>query len=224
MSFSKLPKEIKVKIFDLLSIGSRYNASLVWEDMADYTWRSILEYKESLIPLSGHCQQINKLHDLEVFGVLAYADHLEWNIAHVELFGFFIIEFTIKDIDISTVPKNIVKSLLAELDSENLILENVTGFCYTYLESMNCENLSLISMPISSTIVNQDVHFHGHRLKLKGIIGGDLAGFLNRIYCRCLEIENMSLVRYETRVLASMLKGRRVCKLEFVDSGVVLRT
>ena len=35
-------------------------------------------------------------------------------------------------------------------------------------------------------IVNQDVHFHGHRLKLKGIIGGDLAGFLNRIYCRCL--------------------------------------
>ena len=188
MSFSKLPKEIKVKIFDLLSIGSRYNASLVWEDMADYTWRSILEYKESLtpLPINRLTLQINKLNDLEVFGVLAYADHLEWNIAHVELFGFFIIQFTIKDIDISTVPKNIVKSLLAELDCVHLILENVTGFCYTYLESMNCENLSLISMPISSTIVNQDVHFHGHRLKLKGIIGGDVAGFLNRIFCRCL--------------------------------------
>ena len=39
-NFSMLPLEIKVKIFNMLNVSSRYNASLVWEEMGDEIWRS----------------------------------------------------------------------------------------------------------------------------------------------------------------------------------------
>jgi len=42
MSFIILPPEIKVKIFNMVSIGSLYNASLVWkedQDMANEVWK-----------------------------------------------------------------------------------------------------------------------------------------------------------------------------------------
>ena len=41
MSFSILPKEIKFEILNYLSIGSRYNASLVWQETMDETRRFI---------------------------------------------------------------------------------------------------------------------------------------------------------------------------------------
>ena len=46
MSFSKLPKEIKVYIFNMLSISNRYNASLVWKEMTFETWRFIPTVEE----------------------------------------------------------------------------------------------------------------------------------------------------------------------------------
>ena len=46
MSFSILPEEIKVKIFNMLSLWDRYNASIVWEEMAYETWRKIPSHED----------------------------------------------------------------------------------------------------------------------------------------------------------------------------------
>ena len=176
-----------MKIFDLLSIGSRYNTSLVWEDMTDHTWRKILEYKESFAPVHyAPYQQIDKLNDPELVGVLAHAEHQDQdrNLDLVELFGSIILEFTIRNIDISSVPENIVKSFLNKLLFVSVILKNVTGFCCSNLESMKCLNLSLVNMAIP-TIVTQNIRFNGRTLKLKGV-SGDVGGFLKRISCICL--------------------------------------
>ena len=62
MSFSILPEEIQIKILNMLTIGSRYNASLVWEELVYETMRSI--------PKDG--KLIRKLKD--GFGVLRNRD------------------------------------------------------------------------------------------------------------------------------------------------------
>ena len=43
MSFKILPIEIKAKILEMLSIGDGFNASLVWEEMAEEIRRHIHE-------------------------------------------------------------------------------------------------------------------------------------------------------------------------------------
>ena len=146
--------------------------------------RKILEYKESFAPVHGSYQQIDKLDDLELVGVLACAEHQDQDRLPVELFGLIILEFTIKNLDISSVPENIVKSFLNKLLYVSVILENVTGFRCSYLESMKCLNLSLVNMSIP-TIVTQNIRFNGRTLKLIGV-SGDVGGFLNRISCLCL--------------------------------------
>ena len=79
MNFSTLPEEIKIKIFNLLNIGSRFNASLVWEEMAEMTWKSISVDEE----LTNRLEDTNnktRLEDVETAGVLAFTDHLESNL------------------------------------------------------------------------------------------------------------------------------------------------
>ena len=69
MTFSILPEEIKIKIFNMLGIGSRYNASLVWEEMTTETWKSIPT--EGLISrLTQQNETICNLDDFEAAGVL----------------------------------------------------------------------------------------------------------------------------------------------------------
>lgn len=53
MSFTLLPFEIKIKIFNTLSLWDRYNASLVWEEMSYETWRSIPTIEEFISKLTG---------------------------------------------------------------------------------------------------------------------------------------------------------------------------
>ena len=74
MSFSILSIEIKVKIFKLLDIGSRYNACLVWKEMTDETWRSI-PYNRALTRRLK--KGVTNLGDLEIAGVLAHAGRLD---------------------------------------------------------------------------------------------------------------------------------------------------
>ena len=70
MSFSLLPEEIKIIIFNLLDLGSRYNASLVWEEMATETLKSV---PKSLCHLKRNYGIIDNTHDLEIAGVLTSA-------------------------------------------------------------------------------------------------------------------------------------------------------
>ena len=53
MSFSILPDEIKIKIFNMLSLIERYNASLVWEEMVYETWRSLPSTEDFIRKVTG---------------------------------------------------------------------------------------------------------------------------------------------------------------------------
>ena len=118
MNFSMLPLEIKIKIFRMLSIGSRYNASLVWEEMTAETWKSIPAVDQLITNLGlddhqadNEWHRITNLDDLETAGVLASAGHLN-------LFK----KFFIYDIDVSNIPVNIVNNLM----------KNGRGFLWLY--------------------------------------------------------------------------------------------
>ena len=73
MSFSVLPTEIKLKIFKMLDIGSRYIARLVWEEMMDETLKSI----PSDPMLVGKLKKKVTEHNLETAGVLALESRLD---------------------------------------------------------------------------------------------------------------------------------------------------
>ena len=73
MSFSVLPTEIKLKIFKMLDIGSRYIARLVWEEMTDETLKSI----PSDPMLGGKLKKKVTEHNLETAGVLTPEGRLD---------------------------------------------------------------------------------------------------------------------------------------------------
>ena len=81
MDFSQLPYLPKRKIFKMLSIGSRYNASLVWKEMAEETLRYILlsnsEFTTKLNNLYIDYLEIVNLECLETAGVFAEVGRLD---------------------------------------------------------------------------------------------------------------------------------------------------
>ena len=121
MSFSILPKDIKFEILNYLSIGSRYNASLVWQETMDETRRFIPTNEEVMEMLKVGANEYMRygvnseednnddddtyfrfetLEDLERAGVVATAGHLN-SVRHTVLEG----------IDVTSLPTNIVNSL-----------------------------------------------------------------------------------------------------------------
>ena len=82
MNFSDLPDVPRRKIFKymkMLSIGNRYNASLVWQEMVDDIQRSIPPVEEFVKPfLHGNdvILNVDSLEDVETAGVLASTGHL----------------------------------------------------------------------------------------------------------------------------------------------------
>ena len=85
MSFTVLPPEIKLKIFKMLDIGSRYISRLVWEEMTDETLKSI----PSDPMLGGKLKKKVTEHNLETAGVLAPEGRLdsvdELNLSDIDL-------------------------------------------------------------------------------------------------------------------------------------------
>ena len=78
MSFSILPLEIKIKIFGLLGIGSRYNASLVWKEMTHETLR--------LVPTEGRLNKRlkylirnDKIYDLDDLETAGFFFGFHWS-------------------------------------------------------------------------------------------------------------------------------------------------
>jgi len=142
MSFSELPEEIKFKILKMLSVGSRYNASLVWEELADETWRSIPTIEEfSKMRTNSYCNHIEnkilkifKTDDLEMAGVLASAGHLD------SLEGMMINGCNY--VDLTSIPFNIVNSLFKVVRNE-LNLVGAAGFCFAMLDDINCKTIKL---------------------------------------------------------------------------------
>ena len=155
MSFSILPFEIKIKIFNMLSIGSRYNASQVWEEMAEETYKSIPTDGDGLIRRLTNkegtdtyyqTKKIPKIHiakvdDLELSGVLALTGHLE-----------LVEDLTFSNFDFSSSPSNIVNGLTKIVTGTLAFTNYVTGLCSSMMENINCKGLYIYKMTVPAQI------------------------------------------------------------------------
>jgi len=203
MSFSILPEEIKIEIFNLLSISNRYNASLVWREMSYETWRSIPtveELKRRLTDKFGRIA-IQNLNDLETAGVLASAGYLE---------PLTDLHVLIRFIDVTNVPFNIVNSI-AKVATSFLVLKKVTGLNLPMLKNLNCEELRLQDLP-APLHLNQDISVNGKVTLIK--VSGDISEFLDNITCEDLQFHAMKLNNCDVWSLTKML-NRRVRNLTF---------
>jgi len=210
-TFSMLPLEIKVKIFGMLSVGSRYNASFVWEEMEDETWRSISTEREftrkfedtgsfsfKMGESTGTSWSISNLEDLETVGVLATEENLD-PVDRLELYS----------VDVSNVPSNILCSL-AKIVGKELYLNNVRGFCISMLKIVkDLRHFSVKNMSVKA--LKQDICVDGD-VSLSNICG-DVCGLLDSIKCDKLEISYLKLNTNETKSLTKMLT-KRVRSLE----------
>ena len=166
MSFSMLPKEIKVHIFNMLSISNRYNASLVWKEMTYETWRSIPtveELKRKITNEEGKMYVIQSLDDLETAGILASAGNLE-----------SLNKLDIQFIDVTNVPINIFNSL-AKVVKYLLYLKGVTGLNLSMLKNLNFDKLWINNMPVPAHL-NQDISVNGE-VRLANV-SGDISELL----------------------------------------------
>ena len=168
-NFSMLPLEIKVKIFNMLNVSSRYNASLVWEEMGDEIWRSFptergwtRKFEETgsfsfkMGERTGTSWSISNLDDLETVGVLATNKHLD-SVDRLELFA----------IDVSNIPCNIIISL-AKIIVKELYLNNVSGFCISMLKTIkdlrhfSIKIMSLKAVTQCISLSGREVYCPGH--------------------------------------------------------------
>jgi len=203
MSFSKLPLEVKVKIFSLLSIGERYNASLVWKEMSDETWKLIPSAEDLIKKLSDRYLwlEIKTLQDLGFAGVLASAGHLD----SVKKLYF-------ENIDLTIVPINIIGNL-AKTATRVLFLNGVKGFNFSILANIKSKMLGLKDMTLPENI-SQDISVESE-ITL-GNVSGNVIGFFERIKCYELLIKEMSLNKEESLSLAGILDSK-VRELQIVD-------
>jgi len=208
MSFSILPKEIKVHIFNMLSISSRYNASLVWKEMTYETWRSIPAVEELQRKLTGgqnmlstRRMHIENVDDLETAGVLASAGYLEPLEDSV---------VSIQFIDVTNVPFNIVNSI-AKVATVFLVLKKLTGLNLPMLKNINCQKLWLQDLP-APVHINQDISVNGN--VTLHTVSGDISEFLDNVTCEDLQFHYMKLNNCDVWSLTKML-NRRVRNLTF---------
>ena len=193
MSFSILPNELKVKIFNMLSIGNRYNASIVWEEMAEEDWISVPLDGEPMRRLKSKYPHIKNLVDLVRADVLITAGHLN-----------ALEEISIEYIDLSNEPFNIINNL-TKIISNGIRLYEVIGFDFSMLKNSKCKNLHFEGMMIPE--VESDISICG-KVTLN-CVSGDLIRLFGKISCDQLEISEMKLSSSETKSL-----------LKLLDSGV----
>jgi len=173
MSFETLPIEMKSKILEMLNIGDGYNASLVWEEMADEIWRYIpTDLIEQWKPRYGTSTVvIDNLYDFDESCVYACVGLLDSGIKR---------NLNIINIDLSSVPINIVKCLATKV--ERLKLMNVAGFSLAMLEETLPEHFRGLGLD-NVTLHVQEKQEKNHKLRLLDLdnLGGDVREFFNSI-------------------------------------------
>jgi len=186
------------KILKMLSIGNRYNASLVWEELGEEIWRSTTtasEFIERVTINEYGIQVITNLENLETAGVFASAGILD-NVYNMMF---------LKDVDVSMIQANFVNSAVEKV-SNTLVLWGVTGFCSSMFENIQCRGqLDIVDMKIPQHVtcdicVSGMVHLENN--------SGDLSGLLEGITCDTLFLADQTLTSDEVRSLSEMLQSR----------------
>ena len=201
MSFSILPKEIKFEILNYLSIGSRYNASLVWQEKMDETMRFIPTNEEvmEMLKISAneysmrYCVDSEEdnddddsyfcfetLEDLERAGVVATAGHLN-SVRHTVLEG----------IDVTSLPTNIVNSLF-KIATGLVELRGVKGLKFSMLNNIESLELMLTDIKIPEQ-VKKNISASAKVINLTNI-SCNVSGLFESITCDGLNlVEKMYL-------------------------------
>ena len=197
---SSLPYVPKRKIFECinkLSIGCRFNASIVWEELADETKKAFLTNERLIQNLTGSSALIDNLEDLETASVMAFAGHLD-SVTNLRL----------RHIDVTSIPINLVNSLFKVVRGE-LMFNNVSSLCFSMLEDIKCEELSLIDMAIP-TQEKRDISVSGE-VFLKNITG-DLSALFESLICdgmNSLEINDIDVSDVPTTIVNNLAKSVR---------------
>ena len=146
MSFSLLPEEVKIIIFNLLDLGSRYNASLVWKKMTPEIAKSVVCH------LKRNYGKIENIHDLEIVGALTSAGLDSFETLHLS------------KIDVTNVTINIVNNLAKKVTNV-LRFQSVTGLCFSMLDNIEAQELYLTDMRIPAQVL-QGVNINGKKIYL----------------------------------------------------------
>merc|ERR1719342_81057 len=126
--------DVRRIIFKKLDLGSQYNLSLIWKDMAEELWRNV--------DVNKRWKRIDNLVDLEYAGVLASAGY----ITHVE--KLYLDNRSVVNVDVSSIPANIINSLAKIVGI--IDLKNVKGWRTSMLNDGQYKFLKIKGMNLAS--------------------------------------------------------------------------
>ena len=129
-SFLNIYPDIKRIIFKKLDIGSRYNLSLVWEDMTEEFWDKV--------DVNRRMIHIESIEELEYAGVLATGGYIDT----VE-------NLCLQDVDVSSIPINIINNVV-KIVKICIDLEAVAGWSTSLLNDAKCRDLFIENMDLRS--------------------------------------------------------------------------
>jgi len=196
VSFMDLIPDVRRIIFKKLDLGSQYNLSLIWKDMAEDFWRNV--------DFNKRWKRIDKLVDLEYAGVLASAGH----ITHVDKL------FLVDHVDVSSIPTNIINSLAKIVGI--IHLQSVKGWRTSMLNDGKYVALKIIDMNLDSGAdkrpikVLNDVKLDNVTGDLEGLMERLTYGPVDQISTKRLDMKYMNISKVPVPLLNSFFKTFRI--------------
>ena len=148
----------------MLTIGSRYNASLVWKELAEETQRAIQNYR---MTSERRFDTYDNIEDLEYACVLASGGKMD-----------AVDRLVLREVDVSGTPSTIINNLV-KIVRGKIFLKKVGGWSTSMLNDAKCEKIFISEMKlepgsemrpfmVSESVELQHVH-------------GDICGFLEQL-------------------------------------------
>ena len=143
MCFTSIPDVPMLQIMEMLSIGNRYNISVVWPEFG--FWGPMPKSPDLLTRIESQDTAhyiIDNVCDLELAAVLASTGQFEP-----------VDKIFIENLNLSDVPSNLIRNLMAIIRCE-VILNRVEGLKFQMMDCLNCEviHISNSTIPYQETI------------------------------------------------------------------------
>jgi len=202
VSFMDLIPDVRRIIFKKLDLGSQYNLSLIWKDMAEEFWRNV-DVNKKWKRIYIYRNRIDKLVDLEYAGVLASAGY----ITHVD-------ELSLNEVDVSSIPSNIINSLAKIVGI--IHLQNVKCWRTSMLNDGKYVALKIKDMNLDSGAdkrpikVLKDVWLDNVTGDLEGLMKRITNGPVDQISRKILFMQNMDISNVPGPLLNNIFKTFRI--------------
>merc|ERR1719342_832335 len=183
--------DVRRIIFKKLDLGSQYNLSLIWKDMAEELWRNV--------DVTQGRRRIDKLVDLEYAGVLASAGYIRQ-----------VDKLILSHEDASSIPANIINSLAKIVGI--IHLQSVKGWRTSMLNEGQYKVLKIKGMNLDSGAdkrpikVMNDVWLENVTGDLEGLMERLTYGPIDQISRKSLLMKNMDISKVPGPLLNSFFK------------------